>query len=63
MLHGFVPCLLAFLSRLCGGEGLWGDGVSKPFFLSRLCGGEGLATGAKFIFKFLSRLCGGEDDD
>ena len=34
--------LLHFLSRLCGGEDLFGSDFEQFTFLSRLCGGEAI---------------------
>ena len=37
-----VKQIIAFLSRLCGGERADNSLMPRPLFLSRLCGGERL---------------------
>ena len=55
-------CVIDFLSRLCGGEGLSAAKLRRQDFLSRLCGGEGFSRADDVARQFLSRLCGGEVD-
>ena len=58
--HFDLASCWGFLSRLCGGQGLYEAYDRAIHFLSRLCGGQDPTNYLGHGTYFLSRLCGGQ---